>query len=116
MNILNCCLFLVIYKYILNVYNNIKFYFYTTGIHGLGQVFRGKSWYSALFWLVISIGGTVSFYYLLRSSMKVFDNQPVLRHIDTTAYPISRVSFPAVTICTFNFVYKPKSDKIKAIL
>lgn len=92
--------------------NNFKY----ISIHGLRSIFRSRTKCEVYFWTIIFVIGVVYYCILLHENVIEFNYQRVLRTIDTTAYPIFQVPFPAVTLCNFNFVYKPKIKKIENLL
>jgi amiloride-sensitive sodium channel len=41
-----------------------------------------------------------------------FDESPMVTTVETTAYPIWNIPFPAVTLCSNNKVYKSAAIKL----
>lgn len=85
-------------------------------IHGLRSIFRSTTTFEFIFWIVIFLIGLVYCCILLYENIADFNQQRVLRTIDTTAYPVFQVPFPAVTLCNFNFVYKLKMKNLETLL
>lgn len=102
----------IVYKLVKNSKDNFR----DITIHGLKSIFRSTSIFELIFWIVIFICGAIYCCMLLNVNVEDYNNQHVLRTIDTTAYPIFQVPFPAVTICNFNFVYKSKLKPFEEIL
>lgn len=92
---------------------NFKDCFYHISIHGLRNIFRSRSKFEITFWIIMFLMGFIYCCILLYENVIEFNYQKVLRIIDTTAYPIYQVPFPAVTLCNFNSVYKPRAKLIE---
>lgn len=100
----------------LNYFRNIKRHFQNISVHAIPQIFLSKSWFDILFWITVSACGLHYFLVLLNNQLLSFHNMPLIKTIDTVAYPTASLPFPAVTVCSSNMVYQPRADEIAELL
>lgn len=103
-------------KWRLNYFRNIKHHFQNISIHAIPQIFLSNSWFEFLFWITVTACGLYYFLVLLNDNLISFHNKPLVKTIDTVAYPTASLPFPAVTVCNYNVVYQPKADEIAELL
>ena len=64
--------------------------------------------YSRLLWCILCISSIVSFCFLSYPVLMKWINFPTITTILQTNFPISEITFPAVTICSNNKVFSKK--------
>lgn len=100
-----------------------------TTIHGIKHIFmnfnqnelRGKFSYikiicNEMIWITSVLLNTIFCLYLIGLTYENYNSVSTTTTIETTNYPISEVSFPAVTICTTEAVHLPAAERIIKIL
>lgn len=97
---------MLVTRFLINFYKNLKFYFKNISIHGLYSIFRSTYWLETIFWVIIFLIAVHYLFQLLYENLINFYNQPVTKAIETTVYPVTLVPFPAVTVCNFNVAQK----------
>ena len=82
------------------VSKTIKEYAECTTIHGIQYIFEnGSSIYEKISWILVVLGGAIFAGILSLQGFQKWKNNLILTTVETTAYPIERVEFPAITIC-----------------
>lgn len=66
---------------------------------------------SVIIWISTITMGIVFASILMQLAWKKFETNPTITTIETNAYPIWNLRFPAVTICNINKVYAPAADQ-----
>lgn len=106
--------------------HTIKNFFRETSLHGfrhITQKYNRDSHISysivvfrSLLWVTITLSSIIFCAYLMILVWIRFETAPTQTVIETVHYPISQVSFPAVTICSINKVHESRTTNIKNIL
>ncbi|KAL6428931.1 hypothetical protein ACFW04_008030 [Cataglyphis niger] len=95
-------------------YTNGWFYVYckNTSLHGFRYItMKGSTMIESAFWSVVCVSSIIFCVILMLRLWDNYSNNPIVTTIDTTN-PIWNVSFPGVTICNNNKVYRPHADII----
>lgn len=93
-----------------------KRYFQETTLHGFRYITDPKSSkLKSFFWACICAISTCLCFILIRSQFVSYYSNRITTTIATTAFPIWEVPFPAVTICSFNTVYKDATEEIREL-
>jgi amiloride-sensitive sodium channel len=59
-------------------------------------------------WVLLFLMGMMVATYFILAMWNKWETSPVYMSVDTTAYPISNIPFPAVSICSVNKVVRDK--------
>jgi hypothetical protein len=88
------------------VYKLVQDYSEYSTIQGIHYIFRLKqSEIGIFFWILVVLGmASLGMFWSIEAYNDWQDNL-VLTTINTTAYPITNIEFPAVTICGQGFLY-----------
>ena len=62
------------------------------------------STFSRLLWIPFTIAGFVMAGLIFKPLYNKYTDNPILRSVDDTNYPIENINFPAITICSNNKV------------
>ncbi|XP_029662938.1 pickpocket protein 28-like [Formica exsecta] len=93
---------------------NRWFYVYckNTSLHGFRYItMNGSTMIESAFWSVVCVSSIIFCVILMLRLWDNYSNNPIVTTIDATN-PIWNVSFPGVTICNNNKVYRPHADII----
>ena len=78
----------------------IKEYAENTTIHGIQYIFEnGSSVFEKFSWILVVLIGAIFAAILSLQGFQKWKNNLILTTVETTAYPIEKVEFPAITIC-----------------
>lgn len=94
----------------------LRKYLKVTSIDGFHYFVDQKSKTKQLFWFIICLGCIIFSFYLVYLQLIEYTTNVTSNPIKTTAYPIWKVPFPALTICNYNIVYKDHIQKFENIL
>ncbi|XP_052738590.1 sodium channel protein Nach [Bicyclus anynana] len=85
-------------------------------LHGFYYYYSSSSWWVHIIWSII-IGSSVTLcVYLSHMIWGKFVDNPTFTVVESTHYPIDRISFPAVTVCDTEIIYGPNTSNITRIL
>ncbi|XP_044260982.1 pickpocket protein 28-like isoform X2 [Tribolium madens] len=70
-----------------------------TGIHGLSYLAERRSKTEKIFWLLVIVSSLIGCLVMIAQIIEKYHNNPVVVSFDTKDTAISRIPFPAVTIC-----------------
>ena len=68
--------------------------------------------FSRILWIPFVIGGFIMAGIIFKPLYNKYTDNPILRSVDDTNYPIENINFPAITICSnnkVNFLRVPES-------
>lgn len=88
------------------LYNSLNYCCKNTSLHGFHYITSESNKFVKILWTIMCIASGIFCYYLISLQLKRYNLNRVATTIATTAYPIWKIHFPAVTICNFNSVYK----------
>ena len=71
----------------------------------------GLDLFCRLLWLMLCMLSLSLGAYMIWDVVQKYDNNPVIISIEETNYPVYKVQFPAVTICSNNKVVARNFDK-----
>ena len=71
----------------------------------------GLDLFCRLLWLMLCMLSLSLGAYMIWDVVQKYDNNPVIISIEETNYPVYKVQFPAVTICSNNKVVRRHFDK-----
>lgn len=77
-------------------------------LHGFINISESKSVLEMTFWLCVQALCFVLCLWLMAIHWLRYQSRPTVTTIKSTAYPISDIPFPAVTVCNSNVVHKKK--------
>ncbi|KAL7302568.1 hypothetical protein TKK_0005203 [Trichogramma kaykai] len=90
----------------------LKEYCKNTSLHGFRYIVSKDSNISErIIWFLVCIFGLVFGVTLMLLIWQRFVQTPTVTTIETTTHPIFNLNFPAVTICNYNKVYKPRATE-----
>lgn len=87
-----------------------------TSVNGFHYLINTKSKTKILFWFTICLCCIAFSLYLVYLQLVEYTTNVTSNPIKTTAYPIWKVPFPALTICNYNIVYKDRTKKFEELL
>lgn len=106
---------IVLTNFITTLRNGFKYYCKNTSLHGFHYIYS-ESKFMVVLWAFMCICSGIFCYYLILLQLRRYNQNRISTTIATTAYPIWKVNFPAVTICNFNSVYKDNMKPITTLL
>ena len=84
----------------LSLKNTVKEYNESTSLHGLKYITEhNKHGLERLFWIIVVTAFLLLGIFLTSRIVKKWQTSPIITTIETTHYPLTKVPFPAVTIC-----------------
>ena len=81
-------------------------------IHGLSHIASSKTW-ARVFWIFIVFGGFSGAGYLIQTSFYNWQQNPITTTLETL--PISKITFPNITICPPRNTFLNLNDEIMKI-
>ena len=81
-----------------------------TTVHGFRHVFESSSRFCRVIWLLLLLGATASYVFLVRRSVAKYLSNPVATNFEKVVPELGEIKFPAVTICNLNRFVKSKID------
>ena len=79
-----------------------------TTVHGLRYVFESPTRFRRMIWLLLLLGATAIYAYLVEQSVSKFYSNPVSTEFAEVIPEHGELTFPAVTICNLNRFVKSK--------
>ena len=70
-----------------------------TTIHGLKYITGERNRVAQLVWCIVVISAIIFGVSLTTRIFKKWQNSPIITSVDDTHYPVTKILFPAVTIC-----------------
>ena len=81
-----------------------------TTVHGFRHVFESSSRFCRVIWLLLLLGATASYVFLVQRSVAKYLSNPVATNFEKVVPELGEIKFPAVTICNLNRFVKSKID------
>jgi len=84
-----------------------------SSIHGVKYVAEdGRTFGERFIWLFLWIGSCFLCYHGMKPIYDKWQNSPTITSIDDTNYPVWKINFPAVTVCSNNKAVKKKLNAV----
>ena len=84
-----------------------------TTVHGFYRVFDSPSRFCRITWLLLLLGATATYIFLLQRSVTVYFSNPTTTNFEEVVPEIGELKFPAVTICNLNRFVKSKINMLE---
>ncbi|XP_063233569.1 sodium channel protein Nach-like [Bacillus rossius redtenbacheri] len=94
-------------------WENASDYCSSTTLHGYRYLTEdGLHWIERLMWVTVHIMATWGVSYSILDVWQDYLNAPIFTTVHTTAYPISKISFPAVAVCSNNKISYKRARRL----